>query len=205
MPGLKETKMRRNQQMLSFFAGADTFSQSPGSHAGRGSVLCAALVLALTFSTAGCSAVSRVRTALERKPAAPPARVVSRLDSLASAGLPVDTLLLAGEPARLWPSAPGAADEYWLGPASAEVGPLARVQGWRVQLASSEKKQELESLVPGVERELGARVYLENLGTRYCLRVGDFRNREQADSERLRAVSFGFKHAWVVQTLIAPR
>ncbi|HUU29455.1 MAG TPA: SPOR domain-containing protein [archaeon] len=123
------------------------------------------------------------------------------MDSLWLAPLPVDTVVLQ-ERARVNSGAPAVSPERRRGPSSAQVGSVDRVWGYRVQLASAEKKEELQTLCLRVEREFGTTAYLEKLGGRYCLRVGDYLDKTEAEEQRLRAVSFGFKHAWIVQALI---
>ena len=161
------------------------------------------------YILAGCLAVicgcSSLKAKLGGKPVAqePAAyRVTSALDSLCQAGLPVDTVIL--EQRRLEDYTP--TDDtaiYRRGPSSVELGVPAKIRGYRVQLASSDRVEDLEAIVQRVEREFSTRVYLEEQDGRYALRIGSFIRLNQARAEKERAISYGYKHAWVVQTDIS--
>jgi hypothetical protein len=51
--------------------------------------------------------------------------------------------------------------------------------------------------------ELEARVYVEKHYDRFTLRIGDFIRLTDAEAKRKQAVLYGFKNAWIVQTLIS--
>jgi len=128
--------------------------------------------------------------------------VPSVLDSLWQAGLPVDTVILEQRsPEDYVPTDNRAV--FRRGPSSVQVGMPAKIRGYRVQLASSESRQDLEAIVQRVEREFSTRAYLEEQGGRYALRIGSFIRLNQAQAERDRAISYGYKHAWIVQTDIS--
>ena len=131
------------------------------------------------------------------QPATAVQEVVSPLDSLWRSALPVDTVVLEERPA-------GTAEQtkYNPAPAPAEIVSPGKAWGYRVQLASSANKKELEALLARVEREFGTRPVLEELEGRYSLRIGSFRSMEAAETERKRAFSYGYKYAWIVQTQI---
>jgi len=163
------------------------------------------LLLAAVGVTGGCSLISkfshRGASPVLPQQAVP---VVSRVDSLFNSSLPADTLFLTertgGEAAGLLPEvAP-----LRLGPSSAMVFGQDIVWGWRVQLASSSDKKVLESIISQVEREFDSPAYLVDLDGYWALRIGAFDNLESASRERDRAVSYGYKAAWIVQTGIPP-
>ena len=150
--------------------------------------------------TGGCSSI---RSRLGIKEAQPRGEVFSLLDSLWRSPMPVDTVILEERPvAREWLEETQA--EHRRGPASAEVGRVAKVWGYRVQLASSGKKGELESVFLRVQREFDKPAYIEKHSDCYCLRIGNFTNKAEAEALRARAVSYGYRHAWIVQTLVFP-
>jgi len=141
------------------------------------------------------------------KPGAPePAagHATSVLDSLWQAGLPVDTVILT-ERSRADCLPTDSRALFRRGPSSVEVGAPAKIRGYRVQLASSDNRQALEAILHRVEREFSTPAYLEEQDGRYALRIGSFLHLEQAQAERDRAVSYGYKHAWIVQTEISFR
>ncbi len=163
----------------------------------------------LPFILVGCLAVvsgcSSLKAKLGGKPGAPePAatHVASVLDSLWLAGLPVDTVILEERSREDYTPTDNRA-VFRRGPASVEVGRPAKIRGYRVQLASSDSLNDLEVIVKKVEREFSTRAYLEEYDGRYVLRIGSFIRLNQAQAERDRAVSYGYKHAWIVQTDIS--
>lgn len=127
--------------------------------------------------------------------------IVSRVDSIASSGLLADTIMLG--PGEEYANYPGGR-AMLTGPASVEAGYRASVPGYRIQLASSEERREIERLVQRVERELESKTYIERYSGRFCLRVGDFEDRAEAETLRVRAVAYGFRFAWVVQDSVFP-
>ena len=126
----------------------------------------------------------------------------SVLDSLWRAGIPVDTVILTERSREGYLSTDNRA-VFRRGPSSVEVGMPAKIRGYRVQLASSDSRRDLEALLQRVEREFSTTAYLEEQDGRYALRIGSFIRLEQAQAERDRAVSYGYKHAWIVQTDIS--
>ena len=126
-------------------------------------------------------------------PAATEARTVQ------PGSLPTDTLVLEPENLSTESSAAGLSARQ-RAPGSVALGAGYTEPGYRVQLASSTVRKDPESLVGRVERELESKSYLEEHEGSWCLRLGNFTDREKAEALRARAVSFGFKYAWVVQT-----
>jgi uncharacterized protein YceK len=163
----------------------------------------------LIFVLAGCltlaSGCSSLRAKLGGKPGAEEpvaSHAPSVLDSLWRAGLPVDTVILTERSREDYLPTDNRA-VFRRGPSSVELGMPAKIRGYRVQLASSDSRQDLEALLPRVEREFSTTAYLEEQDGRYALRIGSFIRLEQAQAERDRAVSYGYKHAWIVQTDIS--
>ena len=160
-------------------------------------------VLAAVVATGGCGVMDCMRL-LRRPAAAPVMQSTGRLDSLWNSALPADTLFLAKTPAGAAEALLPAQPPLRRGPSSAEILSPEAVWGWRVQLASSTDKDELAGIVGRVEREFGTAVYLEELEGKYVLRIGAFDNLVSAGRERDRAVSYGYKNTWIVQTRIPP-
>lgn len=163
------------------------------------------LVFILAGGLAMASGCSSMKAKLGGKPGSPePAatHTASVLDSLWRTGLPVDTVILE-ERSREDYSSAGNNASFRRGPASVELGVPEKIRGYRVQLASSESRKDLEAIVNQVEREFSTRAYLEEHDSRYVLRIGSFIRLDQAQAERDRAVSYGYKHAWIVQTNIS--
>ena len=164
------------------------------------------LVLLLSLIGSSCSILRNLKElkAGRKEEAAQPSVVNSRLDSLWREQLPADTILLT--PRKDDGSTTSESiQNIWREPGSADLDRHGPVPGYRVQLASDEKKEELEPLLLKVEREMKIKAYLEYHGGRYTLRIGDFIDKAEAEIERKRAVSFGYKHAWVVQTKVSTR
>ena len=163
------------------------------------------LLLTAAGMSSGCGLKERFGGPATRQAAVQPViPAAGRVDSLFSSALPADTLFLAEQTGNA--SAPLAPDvaPLRLGPSSAEVIGQQAVWGWRVQLASSSDLEALETLVNRVEREFGSVAYLVDLGGYWVLRIGAFDNQDAAERERDRAVSYGYKNAWIVQTGIPP-
>lgn len=162
-----------------------------------------AIIVVTLCLSAGCSLASRFEHSAP--PPAPVAMTASgRVDSLFNSALPADTLFPAGQPsAGRLPLTP-LVTPLRKGPASLEIAGQDYVMGWRVQLASSPDRKVLEDIVARVEREFGSESYLVDFDGYSALRIGAFDNLEAAGRERDRAVSYGYKNAWIVQTRIPP-
>ncbi len=169
-----------------------------GKYTGAVTSFCLAALL-----VSGCSLADRFGGRSARIAAAP-VQTSGRLDSLWNSALKADTLFLSKEisspGASLLPDSP----PLRRGPASVVVLSPDTVWGWRVQLASAADKKTLEALVSRVEREFGASAYVDRIESGYALRIGAFAGMEAAADERDRAVSYGYKNAWIVQTRIPP-
>jgi len=127
---------------------------------------------------------------------------VSRLNSLTRAQLQVDTLVFMP---RKEAEQNVEFNYYKLkDEAALEVKGLPPLTGFRVQVASSDNRKDLDRLVARVEREFEAKSHIDQYDGKWCLRVGDCRKREDAERMRERAVEFGFKYAWVVQVDLPP-
>lgn len=167
-----------------------------GKYTGTVTSFCLAALL-----VGGCSLADRFggRSA---NVAPPPVRTVGRLDSLWNSDLKTDTLMLGKETSSPWASLLPEDLPIRRGPASVEVRSPDSIWGWRVQLASAPESKVLEELVSRVEREFGRSVYIDRTESGYALRIGAFDGIKAAGSERDRAISYGYKNAWIVQTRI---
>ncbi|MEA2063200.1 MAG: hypothetical protein U9P14_05855 [Gemmatimonadota bacterium] len=167
--------------------------------------LCAVFLMIL--SVTGCGLLAKVRSVTARKPAqdTTPVAAVSRLDSLWGAELPADTLVLETESVGGKPQEAANGERWMLGTGVVDLSAGksgAEVPGYRVQLASADKRGALEKMKLKVEREMKTAAYLDSLGGRFTLRIGDFREKKRAEVEKQRAVSYGYEHAWIVQTKV---
>jgi len=163
------------------------------------------VITAVIFVSSGCSMAGKFGQSAPPAAVAPvPAPASGRVDSLFASSLPEDTLFLAEQPSTgTAPLLPLLAP-LRKGPASLEVAGQDYVMGWRVQLASSADRKVLEKIVPRVEREFDSESYLVDFDGYSALRIGAFDNLDAAGRERDRAVSYGYKNAWIVQTRIPP-
>ena len=137
----------------------------------------AVLLIILLGANAGCSVIESIlkRTA-RAKPETEVTHARSALDSVWASGAPVDTVFLKHRPAG--PAAlPAENLERRRAPAALEIGKPELVAGYRVQLASSTNRGELEALVRRVEREFGSTAYLEEHEGFFTLRIGAFLDR----------------------------
>ncbi len=161
------------------------------------------LTALLATLAAGCSTLRGLteRVSRPRQVAAAALPAESALDSLWRSNLAADTVRLSGRPA---PAPEEILPEERRGPSAATLGRGLEPVGYRVQLAATEQREELEKLGRSVEREFQTTAYIERHDGRFSLRIGNFLRLEEAEALRRRAVSFGFKHAWIVQTRIAP-
>lgn len=178
-------------------------------NAESGKGVCALILLcSLILNLGGCSFLKQIRarekTEEKTNTAVIKAETTSRLDSLTGGAVAVDTLVMhilktasdtlnSFEEAKL---------EY---PASLRIEPGGLVSGYRVQIASSLNKKDLDRLVERVEREFQVKSHIENYSGRWSLRVGDCQNRQEAENLRQQAVNFGFKYAWIVQANVKAR
>ncbi|MFH1071042.1 MAG: SPOR domain-containing protein [Candidatus Glassbacteria bacterium] len=164
-----------------------------------------ALSIALLGAVAGCSVIRDLRDRIRsrREPAGQVVQARSVLDSVWLSGSPVDTVRLQPLPAGA-AAGPVELPERRRAPAAIEIAAPEKVAGYRVQLASSQSREELAALLRRVEREFGLTPYLEGQEGFFTLRIGAFLDRQDAAAERERAVSYGYKYAWIVQTYVSP-
>jgi len=154
--------------------------------------------------TCGCNLAGRLGSRNAQVPVAPIQQSTGKVDSLWNSSMPADTLFLAREVSPAEESLLAGGLPARRGPASVEVLNPDSVWGWRVQLASSSQdgRKVLEALVNRVEREFGSRAYIDCQGNGCALRIGAYDDMKEARSERDRAISYGYKNAWIVQTKI---
>lgn len=80
-------------------------------------------------------------------------------------------------------------------PDSMQTGP-----GYRVQVFASGDPDAARTFEMEVEIRMGVATYLEHLDGMYKIRVGDCRNRDQAEELRDRCRRAGYTDAWIVST-----
>ncbi len=184
------------------------FFNNPSGHYILSGIPVKALVLVLLFGilSSGCAALRSLREigSWKKKPAAEPKTVYSRMDSLWNEEMPVDTVLLSKRKEEGMSGYRGIKNKRG-GTGYVDLADNLAMPGYRVQLASAESSEELEPMLPKIRREMQTEAYLEFHGDRYTVRIGDFLNKDEAEIEKKRAVSFGYKHAWIVQTKVTPR
>jgi len=78
------------------------------------------------------------------------------------------------------------------------------VRGWRVQIAASGERADAERTAREARTRLGLSVYVDQEGTLFKVRAGDFVDRAAADRARERAQSQGYSGAWIVTTEVVP-
>ncbi len=82
---------------------------------------------------------------------------------------------------------------------------LREARGFRVQLANVTSQEKADEIALKA-RELFRDVYVEYLSPNYKVRIGNFRQRSQADAAADSARSAGFREAWVVPSkILVPR
>ncbi len=166
------------------------------------------IISGLLIMVTGCSVINKIRTPGQKEEKKNTAVIatesLSRLDSLAGGTAAIDTLVM-------YRKSPVSDSSSYIkagkieSTASLRIEQNGLISGYRVQLASSTNKKDLDRLVERVEREFQVKSYIDNHSGRWSLRVGDCQNRQEAEYLRQQAVNFGFKYAWIVQAKVKER
>lgn len=83
------------------------------------------------------------------------------------------------------------------------VAPKA-IYGFRVQIFASSTERNALRVADDARSSFGGRVYIEHVPPYYKVRIGDCLTREEAEVLKNRALSFGYRKAFVVETMITP-
>jgi len=74
------------------------------------------------------------------------------------------------------------------------------VPGYRVQIFASSTNEGAEKVAGEARFKFTERVYVEYVAPYYKVRVGDYKNRSDAEILREKARNLGYPDAWIVQT-----
>ncbi|NIM19395.1 MAG: hypothetical protein GTO51_03335 [Candidatus Latescibacteria bacterium] len=80
--------------------------------------------------------------------------------------------------------------------------PAEMVEGFRVQVFATANEETAEAVRVSAERKLELPVYTEMIEGLFKVRVGDCRNREEAEKLLKRCQGAGYGDAWIVETLV---
>jgi hypothetical protein len=100
------------------------------------------------------------------------------------------------------PVLPPAVPTYTPAPAPS-VAPSA-VYGFRVQIFASSTQKNASRVADDARSSFGGKVYVEHVAPYYKVRVGDCLTKGEADMLKNKALSIGFRGAFVVETMISP-
>ena len=155
-------------------------------------------LVTVIFSIEGCAAFK----GLTEKPVGDETivRSISRVDSIAAAGLPADTIAL--ERNLLERESYLSADEKYRGASAVSRESGAKESFYSVQIASAEKSTIIDQAAQKARREFGESTSVVRVGGQYCLRIGNYKDKADAEALRKIAVSYGYEYAWIVQTYL---
>ncbi len=80
----------------------------------------------------------------------------------------------------------------------------AKILGFRVQLFASSTEKNAERVADDARNSFKENVYVEHVAPYYKVRVGDCLTREEAQVLKNKAISLGYRGAFVVETTISP-
>jgi hypothetical protein len=87
---------------------------------------------------------------------------------------------------------------------SAPALPQGSVYGFRIQIFASSTEKNAMKIVDDARVNFGGKVYIEHLAPYYKVRVGDCLTKEDAQVLKDKAVSQGYRGAFIVETMINP-
>lgn len=76
----------------------------------------------------------------------------------------------------------------------------ATVPGYRVQIFASSTNEGAEKIASEARFKFTERIYVEYEAPYYKVRVGDYKNRSDAEILKQKAINVGYSDAWIVQT-----
>ncbi len=89
-------------------------------------------------------------------------------------------------------------------PAAVPSAPQGSVYGFRVQIFASSTEKNAMKIVDDARTAFSGRVYVEHVAPYYKVRIGDCLTKEDADVLKTKAVSLGYRGAFIVETMINP-
>jgi len=87
---------------------------------------------------------------------------------------------------------------------AAPAAPQGSVYGFRVQIFASSTEKNAMKIVDDARVAFGGRIYIEHLAPYFKVRIGDCLTKEDAQVLKDKAVSQGYRGAFVVETMINP-
>lgn len=135
----------------------------------------------------------------EEAPVIPPPPVVEEAPVLP----PIEEVSVAPPPIPPAPTVPSAPTP----PPAPTVAPSAspgNIYGFRVQIFASSTQKNASRVADDARSAFGGKVYIEYVPPYYKVRVGDCLTKEEAETLKNRALSLGYRGAFVVETMISP-
>jgi hypothetical protein len=87
---------------------------------------------------------------------------------------------------------------------SASVSNQGSIYGFRVQIFASSTEKNAMKIVDDARISFGGKIYIEHLAPYYKVRIGDCLTKEDAQVLKDKAVSQGYRGAFIVETMINP-
>ncbi len=109
---------------------------------------------------------------------------------------PVETEPVVSEPPVVEPYVPAQPEQ----PAAAPQ----KVYGFRVQIFASSTEENASRIASDAREVFTDRVYVEYVSPYYKVRVGDYLTREEIEPLKNKALSLGYRGAFVVETMVIP-
>ena len=101
-------------------------------------------------------------------------------------------------------SKPPTAEPYIPAQPQASVPAPQKVYGFRVQIFASSTEENASRVAMDARDIFSERVYVEYVAPYYKVRVGDYLSREEVEPLKNRALSAGYRGAFIVETMVTP-
>ena len=79
-----------------------------------------------------------------------------------------------------------------------------KVYGFRVQIFASSTEENASRVAADAREVFGERVYVEYVAPYYKVRVGDYLTSEEVEPLKNKALSLGYRGAFIVETMVTP-
>jgi hypothetical protein len=109
---------------------------------------------------------------------------------------PVETEPVVSEPPVVEPYVPA--------PPEAPARAPQKVYGFRVQIFASSTEENASRVASDAREMFTDRIYVEYVSPYYKVRVGDYLTREEVEPLKNKALSLGYRGAFVVETMVMP-
>lgn len=109
---------------------------------------------------------------------------------------PVETEPMVTEPPIVEPYVPPEPETPAMAP--------QKVYGFRVQIFASSTEENASRIASDAREMFTDRVYVEYVSPYYKVRVGDYLTREEVEPLKNKALSLGYRGAFVVETMVSP-